>query len=156
MSSTSHQLQRIDPNDAKGGSRRAGRRLWLTLACQFGIALLGCSSGSVSPGIPGLYVLERPTGVDTLELLANGRYVHTTVFEAHQVLTDSGAWRPTSIDHQDHLQIDNWVFWESPSPDSLMTGATSGTWYPSRVIRPDGRGSLSVDLEKNWVFVQVR
>jgi len=127
-------------------------RFSLCLALQ--IALLACSHQS-SP-FAGRYVLERGSARDTLVLLPNGTYQHTTVFVDQRVLADSGTWRITTVDGQPRLQINRWVLWATPDSQQQIFGADAGTWYPPIDTLSDGTLSLRLSPDGPGGFVAIR
>jgi len=127
-------------------------RLTLCLAVQG--ALLACTR----PSLPfaGRYVLERGTARDTLVLLPNGTYHHTTAFVDQRVLADSGTWGITTVDGQQRLQINRWVFWATPDSQQQIFGADAGTWYPRIDTLSDGTLALRLRPDGTGGFVAIR
>ncbi len=125
----------------------------VTLCLALPIALLACSR----PALPfaGRYVLERGNARDTLVLLPNGTYHHTTAFIDQRVLADSGTWRITTVDGQQRLQINRWVLWATPDSQQQIFGADAGTWYPRVDTLADGALSLRLSLDGTGGFVAI-
>ncbi|MEO8140336.1 MAG: hypothetical protein ABI742_11860 [Gemmatimonadota bacterium] len=128
-------------------------RLRLSVAI---LALLcACNRPSGSAPLAGRYVLDRGVAQDTLVLLPDGRYLHSTAFEAHALLTDSGTWRMTAVDGQQRLQINHWVLWALPDSNREMLNADAGTWYARIDTLPDGTLSLPLGQGLSGAFVAI-
>jgi hypothetical protein len=128
----------------------------LVCALASAIAVSGCATPEPSLAKAGRYVLQRGHGADTLELRANGRYVHSTSFDGSRFSIDSGTWGATVIDGRPHLFLDQWVLWEPPTPGGLMTEAAAGTWYPHPEPQGEGLYALPVDTARGLTFLPVR
>ncbi len=132
-----------------------------TLQCLVGSLATAIAISSCAPpetGLPreGRYALQRDHGADTLELLATGRYVHTTSFDGSRFASDSGTWGTTVIEGHPHLYLDHWVFWELPAPGGLMTAAAAGTWFPQPEPQGNGLYALPVDSTRGLTFLPVQ
>lgn len=128
-------------------------RLRLSLAVL--ILLSGCNRPSGTAPFAGRYVLDRDAAQDTLVLLPDGRYLHSTAFAAHAMMTDSGTWRMTSVDGQQRLQINHWVLWALPDSNRELLNADAGTWYARVDTLPDGTLSLPLGQGRSGAFVAI-
>jgi len=128
---------------------------YLARTLAIALAVSSCAAPEASLPRAGRYFLQRDHGADTLELLTNGRYVHTTSFDGSRFASDSGTWGTTVIDGKPHLFLDRWVLWEPPAPGGLMNDAAAGTWYPQPESQGDGLFSLPVDPARGLVFLPI-
>lgn len=127
-------------------------RFTLCLALQ--ALLFACDR---SPSLfAGRYVLDRGRVRDTLVLLPNGRYHHSTAFLDQRTLADSGTWHVTTVGGQQRLQIDHWVLWATPDSQQQILGADAGTWYAQIDSLPDGSLVLRLSPGQLEAFVAVR
>lgn len=63
-----------------------------TIAALVLFAAPGCDNPSDVKGLAGTYVMAASSGIDTLRLRADGRYVRTLRKGNGSVTTDSGGW----------------------------------------------------------------
>jgi hypothetical protein len=118
--------------------------------------LAACNQPSGSAHFVGSYLLDRGRARDTLLLLADGRYRHTTAIEAHALLSDSGTWRVTVVEGQPRLQLNQWVLWSVTDSGQQQLAADAGTWYARVDTLPDGSIALPLGGDQPGAFVAIR